>query len=80
MLHPTDLDIRTQEHHRRVDAINRSGWLRPNSVRPGRRAAAGAVLAAVATRLSLNAPVREGRGIDTSLDGASTGNVALGAA
>lgn len=80
MLHPTDLDIRTQEHNRRVDSVNRYGWQRANPIRPGRSMTAGAVLAAVATRLSLSSPVREDRGIDTSQDGAVTGNAALGAA
>jgi hypothetical protein len=51
MLHPSDLDIRTQEHHRRVDQVNRSGWLGPNPVAGGGKPALGIVLAVAAARL-----------------------------
>lgn len=80
MVHPADLDIRTQEHTRRVDDVNRFGWQRPTAIRAGRKTTVGAVLAGVATRLALSMPTREARAIDVSRDVAVTGNAALGSA
>jgi hypothetical protein len=75
---PNDLDIRIQEHNRRVADVNRYGWLRSNPIRTGRSTTVGTVLAAVVTRLATSTSVCEGSQTEASLDGTVTGNAALG--
>jgi len=69
-----ELDVRMQEHNRRVDDANSNGWLRSSPASAKRKMTLGAVLSAVGTRLAPRTSVGEGKGIHIRPDTSATGN------
>jgi hypothetical protein len=61
MTHPTDLDLRKEDHDRRVDDVNRHGWRRVNPRRPTHQPSRGSAFVA-ALRGALSASPREDMG------------------
>jgi hypothetical protein len=70
MLHPSDLEIRTLEHNRRVEDVNRHGWLRPIPNCSRRRIR----LCIVVARLALRSSVDEETGNPVGLDHSAAGD------
>ena len=77
---PTDLDIRMQEHTRRVDAANQNGWQRATPPGARWRATLATSIAAMTGRLALSTlgPVANSSALDR--DVAVAGNSVFGAA
>jgi hypothetical protein len=72
MLHLQELNIRTLEHDRRVNDVNRHGWLRPDSSRDGRRLSS--VFNAVSAIFAGHTPAHEDSWLRIRLDTLASGN------
>ena len=64
MLHPSDLDIRAQDHNRRVEHVNRYGWMGWNPISQGRKPKLGIVLAVATASRALIEFVCRDKGFD----------------
>jgi hypothetical protein len=74
MLCLQELNVRTLEHDRRVNDVNRHGWLRPESSRDGRRLMLASVLNAVSAIFSAHTSAHEDSWLRIRLDTLASGN------
>ncbi len=73
-LRPCVLNIRLQEHNRRVNRVNRDGWLLSSAPRAGREVGLGTILGVVTALVALRKPVQEVPGVTSTIDALATEN------